>query len=161
MSTDMLTFRSLLEDDCDFILQHWVGKSSIFHENDRNQLLSKIRDINTKTYDGRYCEMFGILSDNTLVGTISFYQRESDVAENSVYFGIEIGEENRMKGLATNATLMAFKLAKEMGFEKMYSQVGLYNEASLKLHAKCGFEIIEKTVSKRSGREVYNYVKVL
>ena len=156
----MLSFRSLRDDDCNFILQHWVGHSIIFRENDITQLLSKISKMNTKTHNGNYYEIFGILSDDVLVGTISFYQRESDLHENAVYLGIEIDEKNRMKGFATEAIKMAAKLAKEKGYKKMYSQAALSNIASVKLHKKCGFDIINKTLSSR-GREVYNYVKIL
>ena len=153
----MLSYRNLSEDDCDFILQKWVGHSSIFRENCKDELRAKIQDINTKQYDGRYYEMFGLLHDNVLVGTFSFYQRETDIPENAVYFGIEVDRENRGKGFATQAVHMAFGIAKEKGFGKIFSQVSTNNTASVKLHEKCGFEIIEKTINSK-GNEVYNFV---
>ena len=159
----MLSYRSLQESDCDFILQNWVGHSIIFRKNnasDKDKLLSLIRKINTKQHNGNYFEMFGITHENTLVGTFSFYQRETDIPENAVYFGIEIDKDNRGKGFATSAVLMAFQLASEKGYEKVYSQASVENIASVKLHNKCEFDIIERIIN-RKGNEVYNFVKVL
>ena len=156
----MLSYRNLSEDDCDFILQKWVGHSSIFRENRKDELRAKITDMNTKQYDGRYYEIFGLLNDNVLVGTFSLNQREKDIPENVVYFGIEIDGENRGKGYATKAVSMACDIAKAKGYSKIFSQTRTDNTASVKLHEKCGFEIIEKTINSK-GNEVYNYLKTL
>ena len=156
----MLTYRNLQEDDCDFILQHWVGKSSIFRDNDKDKLIQTIHDMNTKSYNGNYYEIFGVLNHNVLVGTVSLYQRDIDIPENAVYLGIEIAMENRRKGFATNAAYMSFVIAKEKGYDKIFSQVRTDNIASVKLHAKCGFDIVNKTINTR-GNEVYNYLKIL
>jgi len=157
----MLSYRNLVEDDCEFILQNWVGNSVIFRKSlGKDELLSMIKSINTKQYDGNYYEMFGLLNDNILVGTFSLYQRECDIPENAVFFGIEVDKSKRMKGFATNAAFMAFKVAKEKGYEKIFSQAGASNIASVKMHEKCGFDIIEKAINKK-GNEVYNFVKIL
>ena len=156
----MLSYRNLSENDCDFILERWVGHSSVFRESCKDELLAKIKDMNKKQYNGNYNEWFGLLNDNVLVGSFSFYQREMDIPENAVWFGIEIDRENRGKGFGTQAVFMAFDIAKEKGFDKILSQTGTDNIASIKLHEKCGFEIIEKTVNSK-GNEVYNFLKTL
>ena len=156
----MLSFRNLNERDCDFILEQWVGNSAIFKERSKDELIQKIKSMNTKKYHGNYYEMFGILNDNVLVGTFSFYQREIDKSENAVYLGVEISASNRKKGFATKAIMMAFEFARGKGYEKIFSQASVYNDASVNLHKKCGFEVIEKTINSK-GNEVYNYRYVL
>jgi RimJ/RimL family protein N-acetyltransferase len=161
MTVTMLSYRNITEDDCEFILQHWAGNSIVFGNNlERNELLSMIQLWDTKEYKGNYYEMFGVLNNNVLVGTFSLYQRDSDLLENAVYLGIEIDINNRNKGFGTEAVFMAFKAAKDKGMKKVFSQARILNISSVKLHKKCGFEIMEKTLSKR-GHVVYNYEKVL
>ena len=157
----MLSYRNLVEDDCEFILQNWVEHSVIFRKGlGKDELLSMIKSINTKQYDGNYYEMFGLLNDNILIGTFSLYQRECDIPENAVYFGVEIDKNKRMKGFATNAAFMVFKIAKERGYEKIFSQARTDNLASVRMHEKCGFHITQKTINKK-GNEVYNFSKIL
>jgi len=139
-----------------------VGNSIVFRNGiEKNELLSLIDLWDTKKYNGNYYEVFGILSDNVLVGSFSLYQRDVDVLENAVCFGIEIvGVNNRMKGFATFAVLTSCKIAMRKGYRKIFSQVRTDNIASAKLHIKCGFKLIEKTYSKR-GNEVYNFAKTI
>jgi len=155
----MLSYRNITEDDCDFILQNWVGNSSVFGTCfDKNELLLLIQSWNTKRYKENYFEMFGIVYNDILVGTFSLYQQHP--LENAVCLGVEIDKGNRGKGFATKAVLTAFALAKGNGYEKVLSQVRVDNIASVKLHTKCGFSVIGKTINKR-GREVYDFVKTL
>lgn len=157
----IMIFRSITQDDCEFIMHNWVGNSSVFGDGlSQSELLSMIDSFNIKSYNGNYYEMFGIESEGALVGTFSFYQRESDIAGNAVYIGIEIDPAHRRRGFAADAIEIAAEKAREMGFSKMTSQARISNTASVKLHAKCGFAITEKALSKR-GHEVYNYIKQL
>jgi len=157
----MLTYRNLCENDCDFILQNWVGHSVVFSDGLRkNDLLAMIAAMNTKKHNGNYYEMFGILSEGILVGTFSFYQQEQNIQESAVYLGIEIAKGSRGRGLATNTAHIAVEIAREKGFAKILSQARVSNTASVKLHKKCGFEIVDKAVSA-NGHEVYNYVRWL
>jgi L-amino acid N-acyltransferase YncA len=158
---DVLSYRNLTEDDCGFILKHWVGRSVVFKEGlCESGLRNMIRSINTGKHDGNYYEMFGVLCGSVLVGTFSLYQRECDIPENAVYMSIEISAENRRKGFAANAVSMAFELAKQKGYKKVFSQTRADNIAGVNLHGKCGFKVVEKTLSKK-GHEVYNYAYVL
>jgi len=104
--------------------------------------------------------MFGILNGKILVGTFSFYQRDCDFPEDAVYLGIEIDAKNRCKGFATCAVLMSFDIAREKGYKKVFSRAAVNNIASVNLHKKCGFTIIEKTINTK-GNEVYDYVYLL
>jgi len=157
----MLSYRNLTEDDCAFIHKHWVGHSVIFGASMTIEALyDMIQSINTKIYNNNYYEMFGILNDNILVGAFSFYQRDCDIPEGAVYLGIEIDVMNRCKGFATSAVLMSFHIAREKGYKKIFSQARIDNAASINLHEKCGFKIIEKTFN-RIGSEIYNYLYIL
>jgi len=98
----LLSYRNLTEDDCEFILKHWIGNSVIFRANMTiDELYHLIQSMNTKIYNNNYYEMFGILNGEILVGTFSFYQRDCDLPEDAVYLGIEIDAKNRCKGFAT------------------------------------------------------------
>jgi len=155
----MLSYRNLTENDCAFIYQRWVGKSSVFRQGlSEDELHSTIQKMNTKMHNGNYYEIFGVLDNDVLVGTFSFYQREGDIPEDAVYFGIEISEENRRKGFAAETVLMAFELAREKGYKKIFSRARVDNIASVNLHEKCGFLIVEKNRSK-AGHEVYDYAE--
>jgi RimJ/RimL family protein N-acetyltransferase len=151
----MISLRNITENDCDFILRNWAGYSVVFKDGlTSDELISMIRVWDSKRYDGNYFQMFGITNDGVLVGTLSLYQKDANV--NSVYLGVEIDVENRRKGFATDAIRLSFAFAKEKGFERIESQARIANNASVKLHLKCGFEITEQTLSKR-GHEVYNF----
>ena len=158
----MVSYRKLTEDDCEFILEHWVGNSAVFSKANmtKAQLWQMIQHMNSQKYNGNYYEMFGILNEDILVGTFSFYQRDCDLEAEAVCLGVEIDVNNRRQGFATSAVLMSLEIAKEKGFEKMVSQARTYNIASVNLHKKCGFKIVEKVINVR-GHEVYNFEYVL
>ena len=162
MSADQkFAYRHLAPTDCPFILQQWAGHSAIFKEGlTEGECLQMIADFNTKEYRGQYFEMFGFTCHGELVGVFSLYQRPDDVAENALYLGIEIAAPSRRKGYATHATAMAFDIARHQGYSKLFSQARVDNIASVKLHAACGFQILEETYSAR-GFPVYNYVYFL
>ena len=152
----MLSYRNLAESDCEFILQNWVGHSVIFRGNmSHDELLAKLKEMATKQYNGNYHEWFVLLNDGIPVGTFNLYQPNPN--ENAVYFGIEIDKDNRRKGFGTKAVQMAFEIAKEKGYEKITSQATVSNIPSVKLHAKCGFQIVERVINSK-GNESYNYV---
>jgi len=62
--------------------------------------------------------------------------------------------------LATKTIQMAFELAKEKGFTKIYSRARVNNIASVNIHKKCGFKIVDKNLSK-AGHKAYDYVCIL
>jgi len=55
---------------------------------------------------------------------------------------------------------MSFRIAREKGYKKVFSRAAVNNIANVNLHKKCGFTIIEKTISTK-GNEVYDYVYLL
>lgn len=155
----MLSYRNLAESDYEFILQHWVGHSVIFRGNmGKDRLLTMLKEIATKQYNGKYNEWFVLLNNGIPVGTFNLYQ--SDPNENAVFFGIEIDKDHRGKGFGTKVVLMVFEIAKEKGYEKITSQARVDNIPSVKLHAKCGFQIVDKVINSK-GNESYNYMYFL
>ena len=157
----MLACRNLTESDCDFILAHWVGDSVVFRGGlSRSELSNMIQQMNTKTHNGRYYEIFGIVHNTVLVGTFSFYQREIDFGEAVVYMGIEISSQNRRKGFATQAIPIILAAAKGKGYKEIYTQVRVDNIASVHWHKRNGFTWLGESLSAK-GHKVYNYMYAL
>ena len=88
---------------------------------------SMICDWNTKQFNGKYFDMFAIVSDEKIVGTISLYQHSTEV----VSIGPEIFCEYRRKGFAKEAMKCASQTAKEKGFKIVSQQIRVDNTASI------------------------------
>jgi len=72
--------------------------------------------------------------------------------------GVGIHSDFRGKGLATDLTKYAFKIAKISNYAGMYADVGSNNDASIKLQEKCGFSELVRYASKWRPDGVKNVV---
>lgn len=121
------------------------------------QVEALICDWNKKQFNGKYFEMFAIVSDEKIVGTISLYQHSSEV----VSIGPEIFYEYRKKGFAKEAMICACEIAKEKGFKIVSQQIRINNAASIALHRSLGFETNELVYINAKGNQVTIYLKCL
>lgn len=121
------------------------------------QVEALICDWSKKQVNGKYFEMFAIVSENKIVGTISLYQHSSEV----VSIGPEIFCEYRRKGFAKEAMIIACQKAKEKGFKIVSQQIRTNNAASIALHCSLGFETNELVFTNTKGNQVYIYLKSL
>ena len=104
-----------------------------------------------RTLEEEVFKTFGIFKDGLLCGVIGLHPQK-DVYRLSAELGYWIGESHWGKGLATQAV----KLMVDYGFNKLdliriYAGVFEYNEASMKVLEKNGFEkecILRKAVIK-------------
>ena len=123
----------------------------------KEQIEVLICDWAKKEFSRKYFEMFAIISDGKIVGTISLYQHSSEV----ISLGPEIFCEYRRKGLAKKAVALACQIAKEKGFEMVSQQIRIDNAASIALHRSLGFETNGKVFPNAKGNQVAIYLKSL
>ena len=121
------------------------------------QVEALICDWGQKQFDGKYFEMFAIISDEKIVGTISLYQHSLEV----VSIGPEVFDEYRRKGFAKKAMMLACQMAKEKGFKIVSQQIRTDNAASIALHRSLGFETNGIVYTNSKGNKVSIYLKCL
>lgn len=156
------------------ILSQYIGNEMIYLRNfERNDALelqkcgysdlsatsveTLIDNWNKKQFNGKYFEMFAIIADEKVVGTVSLYQHSSEV----VSIGPEIFCEYRRKGFAKEAMICACQIAKEKGFITVSQQVRIDNVASIALHSSLGFETNGVVFANSRGNQVLIYSKSL
>jgi ribosomal protein S18 acetylase RimI-like enzyme len=72
--------------------------------------------------------------------------------------GVGVHSSYRSRGIATELTEYAFRLAKKSRYKGMYADVGSNNEASIKLQEKCGFKELVRYASTTRPEGVLNVV---
>ena len=121
------------------------------------QIEALIHEWNQKQVNGKYFEMFAILLDENIVGTISLYQHSAEV----ISIGPEIFKAYRQKGLAKEAMICACTKAKEKGYKIVFQQIRTNNVASIALNSSLGFETNGLTYTNAKGNQVAIYLKSL
>lgn len=147
----MILLRNLKKEDASELQKY--GYSDLSTE----QVEALICDWSKKQFDGKYFEMFAIVSDGKIVGTVSLYQHSSEV----VSIGPEVFCEHRRKGVAKEAMMCACQTAKEKGFKIVSQQIRTNNAASIALHCSLGFETSELVFTNAKGNQVSIYLKCL
>ena len=110
-----------------------------------------------KAYAGKYFEMFAVVKDGEIVGSISLHQLSKSV----VSCGPEVFEAYRKQGIGREAMLLAMDVAKNRGYKVVFQQIRRNNVASIALHNKLGFETDEYIYRNKKGNEVLIYIKPL
>ncbi|MCR5374948.1 MAG: GNAT family N-acetyltransferase [Lachnospiraceae bacterium] len=116
-----------------------------------------IESWKSKTYQGKYFEMFALTVNDTVVGSISLYGRADKIAS----IGAEIFPDERGKGYAAEGLKLVMEKAKGMGYLLAQDQVRADNAASIALHEKLGFETDGYVYKNAKGRDVLIYSKCL
>ncbi len=147
----MILLRNLKKEDALELQERWYSNLS------KEQVEALICDWNEKQFNGKYFEMFAIVSDEKIVGAISLYQHTSEV----VSIGPEVFCEYRRKGFAKEAMICACQIAKEKGFKIVSQQIRTNNAASIALHCSLGFETSELVFTNAKGNQVSIYLKCL
>ena len=147
----MILLRSFEKEDASELQKY--GYSDLSAE----KVEALICDWSKKHFDGKYFEMFAIVSDGKIVGTVSLYQHSSEV----VSIGPEVFGEFRRKGFAKEAMIYACQMAREKGFKIASQQIRINNTASIALHRSLGFETNGFVYTNSKGNEVSIYLKCL
>ena len=109
------------------------------------------------THQGKYFEMFAVVSGGRVVGGASVMERSKSV----VSLGAEIINSERQKGFACGAIEMLMEQVSNKGYRVILDQVRTDNIASIRLHEKLGFETDDYVYSNRREREVMLFLKLL
>lgn len=130
-------------------------KYYVSSEKERQWVLNNINDNNSKIVLA-IC----LKGNDKYIGNIMI--QEIDFINKSCHIPILIGDKSEWnKGYATEARLLALKFAfDERNMERVFAYVLEDNEASLKMHQKCGFKIegiMRKSVYK-SGKYHNQYL---
>ncbi len=147
----MIILRSFNENDA-YIL-HKNGFSDLSIE----QVKSLIGEWNKKCINHKYFEMFAILSENEIIGTISLYEHSEGVLS----IGPTIFESHRQNGFGKEAMIHACNIAKEKGYKLVSQQIRCNNIASLALHSSLGFETDGGIYINKKGNQVVTYTTQL
>lgn len=121
---------------------------------DTRKLLTKWKE---KEFDGRYFEMFAVVRDDEIVGSISLYQHSKNV----VSCGPETFACYQRQGVAQTAMRLAMEYAKKKGYGLVLQQIRVDNYASIELHKKIGFETDGYVYKNRKGNDVLIFIKLL
>ena len=116
-----------------------------------------IESWKSKTYQGKYFEMFALTVNDIVVGSISLYGREDKIAS----IGAEIFPDERGKGYAAEGLKLVMEKAKDKGYLLAQDQIRTDNAASIALHEKLGFETDGYVYKNSKGRDVLIYSKCL
>ena len=147
----MISLRNFILDDAVHLQKNKHPNLSV------QEVEQLICEWNQKHWNGKYFEMFAILLDGSIVGTVSLYQHSTEV----ISIGPEIFEAYRKKGYAKQAMLCACNIAKEKGYKIVSQQILTDNTASIALHASLGFETNSLIYTNSKGNSVAIYLKCL
>ena len=147
----MILLRNFKKEDASELQEY------VYSDLSTEQVEALICEWYKKQFNGKYFEMYAIVSDEKIVGTISLYQHSSEV----ISIGPEIFCEYRRKGFAKEAMVCACQMAKEKGFKIVSQQIRTNNAASIALHCSLGFETNELVFTNTKGNQVYIYLKCL
>ena len=146
-----MILRHFKSDDADILQQLQYINMPI------EEIKTLICDWNKFKFQGKYFEMFAIVSDDKIVGTISLYQHSSSV----ISIGPEVFSPFRKQGLGKQAMRIALDIAKSKGYKIVIQQVRSDNTSSIALHKSLGFETDDCSYTNSKGNEVTLYFKAL
>ena len=147
----MVFLRNFINDDAEAFQQKQSMNISL------DEIKAMIAKWGEKVHADKYFEMFAVIKDGELVGSISLYQLSKSV----VSCGPEVFEAYRKQGLGREAMLLAMDIAKNKGYRVISQQIERTNAASIALHNKLGFETDEYIYRNKKGNEVLIYLKAL
>ena len=147
----MVILRNFIKDDALNLQKSRYPDLSI------EQIENLICEWNQKQVNDKYFEMFAILFDENIVGTISLYEHSTE----AVSIGPEIFESYRRKGFAKEAMIYACDIAKEKGYKIVSQQIRMNNIASVALHSSLDFETDGLIYTNAKGNQVLTYSKHL
>lgn len=110
-----------------------------------------------KEFANKYFEMFAVVNDTEMVGTISLYQHSESV----ISCGPEIFKCYRKQGFGMQAMTLAIEMAKNKGYKLVSQQIRVNNIASIALHTKLGFETDGYVYKNGHGNDVQIFIKLL
>ena len=137
----MLILRPYKQDDWPVLKLYQYPSMS------ENEIRKLISDFNFGIYQGHRIQMLAVDNHGTLVGYVSLCEQENQAASE----GVEIYSPYRRQGFAFAALQQLFS---QTDYCTITAQIRKDNAASLALHRKLGFQIVDEFVNRR-GHPVY------
>ena len=147
----MVVLRHFLEQDAGFIC------GNVYPDLTIDGAAAMIREWNSGVHQGKYFEMFAVLSGDDIVGYASLLEH----SHSTVSAGIEILITDQNKGFGAQTLATLIDLAVSKGYRIMFDQVRADNLASIRLHEKLGFESDKYIYRNRKNKEIILYIKPL
>lgn len=142
------------------ILRHFCEKDipmlEINMHKSHEEIASMLAEWNLCSHNGKYFEMFAVISEDVVVGSVSLYQHNDYI----ISAGPEIFPQYRCQGYAYEAMTQVYAYAKNKGYKIASAQIRKNNLASIKLHEKLGF-VLDSEMINRHGNEIFIYLKLL
>ena len=139
----MLILRPYTQDDWPVLARYQYPSMT---ETEINNLIA---EFNSGSYKGRRLQMLAVENNGTVVGYVSLYEQDSKSASE----GVEIYPPYRRRGFAYAALRQLF--ARTQTYRTITAQVRKDNVASLALHNKLGFRVVDESINRR-GHAVYS-----
>ncbi|MCH5165420.1 MAG: GNAT family N-acetyltransferase [Clostridiales bacterium] len=139
------------------IADAFVLRQQKFHNLSIQEIQNMICDWNKHEFQGRYFEMFAIVRDDEIIGTISLYQLSNSV----ISIGPEVFLKFQRQGFGKQSVALALETCKSKGYKIVCQQVLAANSASIALHKSLGFETDEYCYKNQKGVDVYIFLKSL
>lgn len=146
----MVALRNFTDDV--FVLQ-----KNQYQSMESKEIQKMISEWNKKEFQDKYFEMFAIINNSIVVGSISLYQHSKSV----ISFGVDVFEGYRKCGFGKEAMRLAMDNAKRQEYKIVSQQIRTNNIASIALHQSLGFETNDYTYINKRGNEVVIYLKSL
>ena len=147
----MVSIRLFSDSDIDIL------RTNLYPYLSMEEIRLMVQDWNSGSYQGKRFEMFAVLNDKEIVGTISLYEHSKSVAS----IGVEIFEAHRRKGYAYEANLLLQEYAKQIGYKVIQNQVRTDNTVSIRLNERLGFESDNYVYKNKRDQTVYLFLKAL
>ena len=144
----MISLRPFTENDAIIIQQ------CQYPENSTSDIQEMIAEWKTKTCRNKHFEIFAIMADDKIVGSVSLYEHSGSVAS----IGVEVYPDERRKGYASEGMRLIMNYARELGYRIILDQVRTDNQPSIAVHNSLGFETDGYIYQNAKGKEILLYL---
>ena len=127
----------------------WQTLKENYADISKEDVVKMIDRWNSFNYNGNFFEMFGVVSDGEIVGTVSLYRQGDDMEAGPVIF-----ERHRGKGYGFEAVRLAIEKAKNYGCKTAVAHIRKDNIPSLGLHEKLSFTFRREYVNSKSSEMI-------
>ena len=110
-----------------------------------------VQDSEKGLYRGEFFRFYLIKNGEETVGVINMCGHGAD----AISVAPEIFEKFRNRGFAIKSLNIAYKIAKDIGFNKAIAGIREENVASQRLHEKLGFSFVKDFTSKNKKMKLY------
>lgn len=155
-----LQLLTISDYDIEFIYKNWVNTDRMLGQSRLNMCKSEselevlVSIWNENIFQGKYFEVFLIMSDDKHIGLLSLYE----IVNGTVSIGVTIDKLHWNKGYGTGAVKNALQMCKDLGYSKVESSTLVTNIGSIRMHEKNGFQFVKQDRNVKGN--ICNYYKI-